>query len=133
MKIKYEFVTGEALEIDVPDNIGKATIENDKDIWNNNRRETGKHRSLDELAEKGIHLPDLGADIHSIFEQQEMRGALHKALDKLLPQQKELVRKVFFEGRTMADIAREDGVGKSAVQDRFNRIYKKLENILFGN
>lgn len=133
MKIKYEFVTGETVEIEVTDDIAEVAIELDKDIRNSNRRENDKHNSIEKLAERGTQLSDDRVDIHKDIEQKEMRRALQKALDNLLPQQRKLIKKVFFEGQTMADIARKECVSKSAVQDRLNRICIKLKNIMIGN
>lgn len=130
MKIKYEYVTGETVEIEVQDNIAKVAIEMDRDIRNSNRRETGKHNSVEELADKGTQLSDDRVDIPSFIERQEMRQALHKALDNLLPQQRELIQKIYFEGRTMADISREEDVTVNAIQNRLNKIREKLRKVL---
>lgn len=130
MKIKYEFMTGESVEIEVPDTMEKVMIDFDKELKNSDRRETRRHSSVEDLEGHGTQFTDARVDILGLLENQEMKEVLHKALAELLPQQRELLTKVFFEGRTMADIAREDGVGKSAIQDRLNRTYKKLKNIL---
>lgn len=127
MKIKYEYLTGETVEIDVTDKIAEVAIELDRDIRNSNRKETRRHNSVEELAEKGAQLADDRVDIHTDIEQQEMRQALHKALDNLLPQQRELIQKVFFEGKSISEIARFEGVDESSIRDRLKRIYKKLK------
>ena len=133
MKIKYEFVTGETVEIEVADNIGQMMVQIDRDIYRSNRCETNKHNSVESLAEKGIQFSDDSIDIPFFIEQQETRETLHNALDKLLPQQRDLVQKVFYEGRSMADIAREEGVTAKAVQDRVNKIKVRLRKIIEKN
>lgn len=130
MKIKYQFVTGDSVEIEVPDSIGKVAVRADMDIQNNNRKETRKHKSLEKLHENGTQLSDENADIHSIFEQKEARRSLYKALGNLPPQQRELIQKVFFEGQKMADIAREEGVSSQAVQERLAKIRLKLRKAM---
>ncbi len=130
MKIKYEFVTGESIEIEVMDSVAEAAAAIDRDIKNNNRRERRIHSSVEELAEKGIQVADDKVDIHSAVEEQEVRTTLHKALSQLLPQQKDLIQKVFFEGKSISEIARAEGVDESSIRDRLKRIYKKLKNFL---
>lgn len=127
MKIKYEFLTGEFVEIEVPEAIGEVAIAIDKEIYNSNRRETCKHNSVEKMQEQGIHIADESVDVVSIVEQQEKNEVLYNALDKLLPQQLELIQKVFFEGKTMADIAREEGVSAKAIQNRINKIKTQLK------
>jgi len=127
MKIKYEFVTGETVEIEVSDNIGEVMVQIDRDIYRSNRRETNKHNSVEMLEEKGVQLSDESIDIPFFIEQQEMKEALYKALDNLLPQQRELIQKVFFNGKSISEIARAEGVDESSIRDRLKRIYKKLK------
>jgi DNA-directed RNA polymerase specialized sigma24 family protein len=51
-------------------------------------------------------------------------------MDSLLPQQKALLKKVFFEGIPAAEIARQEGVNKSSVHKRLQRIFEKLKKVL---
>ena len=133
MRIKYEFLTGEIVEVEVPDNIGEVSIELDRDIFNSDRRETRRHNSVENLQEQGVQMADESVDVVSIIEKQETSQALHKALDKLLPQQWDLIQKVFFEGRPMADIAREEGVTSKAIQNRINKIKTQLRKEIEKN
>lgn len=130
MKIKYEFLTGETVEIEVPENIEQVLIAVDKQTQNSNRRETRRHSSIEELQEKGVHLSDNRVNIPVIFEKQEMQEALYHALNKLLPQQRELIKKVFYEGMSISEIARAEGVNESSIREQLNRTYKKLKNNL---
>ncbi len=130
MKITYKFVTGEVVEIDVPEAFAKISATIDRDIYNNNRRETRRHYSIDAMQEEGLQTIDLSIDIEAAVEEQEMSQDLHKALMELLPQQRELIHKIFYEGMSIAQIARDDGVSESAIRDRINRIYKKLKKYL---
>jgi DNA-directed RNA polymerase specialized sigma24 family protein len=51
-------------------------------------------------------------------------------MNRLLPAQRELIRKVFFENQSIVSIAREQGVGESAVRDRLGRVYARLKIFL---
>ena len=70
------------------------------------------------------------ADTADEVERREELARLMRAMETLSPAQRELVLKVYFEGRSYASIAREAGVGESAIRDRMKRIYKKLEKYL---
>lgn len=130
MKIKYEFVTGETIELDVTEDIGEIVIEIERDTYNSNRRETRRHNSLEEMHNQGLQFKDNDADILSIVEEKETNEGLYNVLDKLLPQQKELIFKVFFKDMSIIDIARSEGVSEAAIRNRLKKIYKKLKKIL---
>lgn len=130
MKIKYEFLTGETVEIEMPETIGKVLTGIDKEAQNSDRRETRRHHSLDALAELGVQLAAASEEPTDLVEARETREALRKALNKLAPQQRQLLQKLYFEGKTIAEIAREEGVAPQSVHDRLSRIYNRLRKIL---
>lgn len=130
MKIKYEFSTGEIVEVQVPDNVGEVCIDLDRAIYNSNRRETRRSNSVENLQEQGIHLIDHRADVVSVIEKLETNEILQNALAKLLPQQRELIKKVFFENRSIVSVAEELGITKQACNDRLNKIYQRMKKIL---
>ncbi len=133
MKIRYEFVTGETVEIEVPETIGELAIAIDKDIRSSDRRETRRHNSVEELVEQGRHFWDGESSVEEAVMKNEEHELLHKAIKMLLPQQRDLVQKVFLEGRTMADIAREEGINVQAVQNRISKIKARLRKIIEKN
>jgi len=128
MKVKYEFLTGEIVEVEVPNDIGEVSIELGRDTYNSDRRETRRHNSVEKLQAQGIQMADGSVDLVSIIEKKETREALFDALDRLLPQQRELIQKVFFEGRSMVTVAEELGITKQACNGRLNKIYQRLKN-----
>lgn len=130
MNIKYEFLTGETLEIEVSDEIAEVAIEIERETYNSNRRETRRHNSIEDMQSLGVQFKDIESDTANMVEEKENKETLHNALDKLLPQQKELVQKVFFQGMSIVQIARAEGVNEAAIRNRLNKIYKKLKNIL---
>lgn len=130
MNIKYEFVTGEVVEIEVENTVGEISIEIERDIYNNNRRETRRHNSIEGMQLQGTQIADEKSTVITFIEDKERNKDLYFALDKLLPQQKELIQKVFFEGKSIVEIARAESVSEAAVRNRLHKIYKKLKNIL---
>ena len=127
MKVKYEFVTGEIVEIEVPNDIGEVSIKLGRDIFNSDRRETSRHNSIEDMKARGNQLGDGSEDIPSIIDRLETDQALHDALNKLILQQRELIRKVYLKGMSISSIAREEGVNEGAIRNRLKKIYKKLK------
>jgi len=130
MRIKYEFLTGEVIEIEVEEAVGEIIVELERNEYNSNRRETRRHESYSDNNDKQETLVDLSVDVETKVISRIEYEVLYKAITKLQPQQQELVRKMFFEYHSIIHIAREEGVGESTIRDRLNRIYKKLKNIL---
>lgn len=129
MKITYEFVTGEISEVEVDERLGGMLLDLDRQQYNNDQKETRRHVSLDGMDYEG----ELFASVEDTEEEAERRedmARLYFAMEALSPSQRELVKKVYFEERTFASIAREEGVGESAIRDRMKRIHKKLEKNL---
>ena len=93
-----------------------------------NRTETRRHihLSVDDLdrlrADAMLDVPTalLGADY----------SVLHHAIEQLRPQQRELLRRVFWEGVRQAEIARQEGVLESTISERMRRIYQRLKKFL---
>jgi RNA polymerase sigma-70 factor (ECF subfamily) len=130
MKISYEFITGEIVEIEVPENIKNVSIEIDRDIYNIDRKETRRHNSLDYMEDAGLQFEDNSVDVVLDLEQKEVMDEINNALDILLPEQKELVEKVFYKNIKIADIAAASGVTEAAIRNRLKKIYKKLKKVL---
>lgn len=128
--IKYEFATGEVIEIEVPAEVAEVIIEIEKIEYNKNRAETCRHNSIADMEEQGFQFEDKSSDIESIAENNEELKALYAAMDKLLPQQQELIKKVYFEEKSLTEIAREEGVNKSSVHKRLERIKGQLKKYL---
>lgn len=128
MKIKYAFAT-ETVEIEVADGWGNILIDLDRQEYNNQHTETRRHCSLEAFDLYDAYLPsgnDVERDILSALDSE----ALYAAIANLQPQQQELVKRVYFNGEKMADIAREDGVSKMALTNRMKKILANLKKSL---
>jgi len=128
MKIRYAFVTGEVTEIETNDTIGEVILDIERQTYNSNQRETRRHKSLNWLEELGLEFED-NTDISEMAEKNQDIEALYQTIAKLLPQQKELLYKVFFEDKSVESIAREEGVSGQAISNRLSKIYKKFKKI----
>ncbi len=128
MKIKYEFAN-EAVEIEVDEKWGTIVLELDREEYNDNHRETRRHCSLDALNLDDALLPS-NVDVFEAVADADVKKELYQAIEKISPQQRELIWRVYFQGEHPADIARELGVSKTAIHNRLQRIFCKLKNNL---
>lgn len=129
MKIRYEFANGEISEVEVSEELGRTLAEMTHRAALRDRAETRRHVSLDKLLSLGAQIGDGNASVEELTERALDMAALRRAVDQLEPQQRALVQKVFYENRSIASIAREEGVNPATVSHRLERIYRKLSKI----
>ncbi|HIU77585.1 MAG TPA: sigma-70 family RNA polymerase sigma factor [Candidatus Pelethocola excrementipullorum] len=135
MKINYEFVTGEKLELEVDDSIGEIVIEMEVLQSRRNRTETRRHNSLESMQEpQQGHNPqqfvDEKVDIEQSIEEADERERLHQAIGRLEYRDALIVRLYYFENRTMEEIGREIGISAMAVSKRLKKIPEKLKSLM---
>lgn len=65
MKIKYEFITGESVEVEVPDSVGEVSVEINQSIHNSERKETRRHNSFNDLEAQGIQIASAQNEVAS--------------------------------------------------------------------
>ena len=99
-----------------------------KPTYNNQQREARRHVSLDALDPLGDTIVGT-EDVEADFEEDEYSD-LRAAIAELLPEQQELVREVFWESCSQADIAREMDIHWTSVEGRMRRIYARLKKYL---
>lgn len=128
MKIKYEFAN-EAIEIEVEEKWATIILDLDREEYNGNHRETRRHCSLDALNLDDALLPS-DVDVFEAVADTEGKRNLYQAINKLSPQQRKLIWRIYFQGEHPADIARELGVSKTAIHNRLQRIFCQLQKNL---
>lgn len=129
-KIKYTFADGTTSEIEVTNEIYALHLQLVQEEKRNHWRETRRHTSLNYLMELGVDFADTAADSFAAVELRENDERIHKAISNLLPAQQELLRQVFYEGKTITEIAKAENVVKSAIANRLTRIYIKIKKSL---
>ena len=144
MKYIYRFINGDANGIEVDDDWGNRVLEFDHLDYNTDRKD---HRSDHKYhAGQPISLEDAEspeyAQIkrkHGLIETDEMlteilirddHARLHEAVDKLPPDQRELVLALFFGGCKAVDYAISQGISKAAVSQRLKRALANLKKEL---
>lgn len=101
-----------------------------KPEYSNFKKEHRHCYSLDGCDFEGADFLDPSADYASDYEKEELLLALEEAMETLQPQQKELIRRIFFEGETVIDVAEKDGVLRSSIYHRLDKIYAVLHKKL---
>jgi len=136
MKVHYEFardgITGvrSFSDVEVSEELGAVLMELDREEYNSNQTETRRHASLSSKNDKWNTLVDTTVDVENEIICNFEYERLHKAMKQLLPMQQELLKKVFFDGVSMSEIARRENVDKSAVSHRFQTISKRIKKYL---
>jgi len=128
MKYEYKGVTGNT-EIEVDETWSAALLELDRLENNNDQTETRRHASLEAFNLDGTLLPS-DEDVPLEYELKERDAALIEAIRQLSTDQQALIKQVFFEGIAPSEIAKREGVGKSAISNRLDRAYKQLKKLL---
>ena len=123
MKIKYEFVTG-AKEIEVDESTGNIIKDLNRQEYNNQKRETRRHCTIEKSLEFGT-MPD-DTDLERDFICREEMKTLYAALNTLTADQKDLVNRVFFNGQSLTAIAKEKELSIVAIHKRLKKIFEIL-------
>ena len=130
MKIKYEFAKREeSVEIEVSDDIGEVIVRLDKDERNSYQKLHRHSCSLEAYDSYGKRI-EADEDLERDYTDKEEIEALHKAIKTLLPEQQELIRRIFFEDEKISTIALEENVSAAAIHNRLNKIFAQIRKKL---
>jgi RNA polymerase sigma-70 factor (ECF subfamily) len=128
--ITYKFADGTKSAVEVDDALNHIIKVMNKAEKLNNRRETRRHISLEQLAEKGIEptCEDnyFAYDFLETIENENLRDGIMS----LTENQRSLIVRHFAQCEKIKEIALSDGVAVCSVSKKLERIYKKLKNFL---
>ena len=128
MKIIYQFVTGEVKEIEVDERWHNEIKELDRQLYNNNQKERRRHCSVDLLRDEyDLDLKDGTIDI---LQDCISHSTWDRLLTPLNDRQKDLVRRVFFNGENLTNIAKELGISRQSAKESFDYALKKIKKLL---
>ena len=130
VKIMYRFAYGHVEELEVEQEVANALKELDRQEYNNTQKETRRHTSLSAVEYEDERFAARNADVLEKILHRMDAEAFRRALSVLTPAQQDLVRRVFFLGERPSDIAKAEGVDKSAITHRLERIYRQLKKSL---
>ena len=130
VKITYRFADGHVEELEVEQEVAETLKELDRQEYNNTQKETRRHTSLSAMEYEDERFAARNADVLEKALHRMDAEALCRALPMLTPAQQDLVWRVFFLGERPSDIAEAEGVDKSAITHRLERIYRQLKKSL---
>lgn len=94
----------------------------------------GNTFSLDKLIDGGVEMRALAVDTEGDYIEQEMRreeyARLREAIRQLRPRQREMIRMMYFEGKTQEEVRKYYGIAKSSMAEAVDRIYAALKKFL---
>ena len=94
----------------------------------------GNVTSLDSLVDSEVEIEDKESDIEADYIEQEATkeeySKLHKAIKLLTPRQQEIVKMVYYEGKTQEEVRKHFGIAKSSMSEAMDRIHATLKKIL---
>ena len=94
------------------------------------RRETRRHQSLEYSMENGFDIADENANVEEDMLKQISNELLYKAINQLEPQQKWLIKQIYYLNRTQVSVADELKIDATSIRDRLKKIYKKIQKNL---
>lgn len=129
-EINYKFVDGTTKTISVDETFYKNYEEIEKETKSLERKETRRNVSLSIFEEQGIEFADETQDVEELLETNDIQINVSNAIKELTQKQQDLVYKVFYLNKSMAEIARDCRISKSAITQQMKTILSKLKKIL---
>jgi len=127
LKVTYQFVTGEKQEIEIDERTYQEIKELDRQEYNNNQRERRRHCSADRLRDEfDFELQDTADTLDEFLQYDTWQRYLQQLNDR----QKDLVRRVFFNGEKITDIARDLGKSFNTIKESLEGAIKKIKKLL---
>ena len=138
--IYYGVGGGKTILIPGEDGITEAIIETlhnfDDDDFDNNRRETSKHNSIDDINDKSESIVDQNIDVEgqvfSELENEVIKKMVLKAVSDLKPQQRDLIYALYLSDKPIpqAEYAKSLGITESSVCQKAWRARIHLKQII---
>ena len=127
-KIRYQYVTGEVVYVEVEGELAEQIAEIDRIGNNNDRRERERcNASIEFLSEqKDTELADIRINIEADLIRHEERKRLYQAIKTLNEEQRQIIIKSYFDREGLKEIATVMGISFQAVHERLKVILKKL-------
>ena len=131
MEIKYKFINGEETSIEVYGDFEEIILDLDRDLKNNNRKETRRHESLN-LLDSDKQSIATNTDVYSQTLKNLDKDKLYAAIAKLKPQEQELLRNLYLSDKPMTQkqYASVLGITENAVRKRLAKIRLKLKKLI---
>lgn len=129
-EIIYKFQDGTKQIVKVQDDFYENYEFMENESKRQDRKETRRHIPLSFFDEQGVEFEDIGTNIEESLIKDDIYSLLGQAVKLLNQKQQNLVYQVFYNNKSLTEIAKEQGVSKSAITQQMQVILKKLRDIL---
>ena len=129
-KVNYEFVTGEVVEVEVSEEWAEVLAEMDRKEYNNEKKETRRHCTMDVLGDEGEWMLDCTAEPYEVLEKKEKEVIVANALNELTDKQRDAVLMIHIDGMTITAYAEQRGVSQQVAAKRLYAAGKKIKVFL---
>ena len=129
-EIIYKFQDGTKQTVKVQDDFYKNYEFMEKESKKQERKETRRHIPLSFFDEQGVEFEDIGTNIEESLIKDDIYSFLGQAVKLLNQKQQHLIYQVFYDNKSLTEIAKEQGISKSAITQQMQVILKKLREIL---
>ena len=137
MLVNYKLADGKVIQVEVNEEVAKFLQEDKQNHWKQKKQEK-RNLSIEAIEEQGDQLIDETAQSPEeilLAEEQEledaiMNGRLKEAIAQLNPRQQEIVKLLYFEGKTPADLGIKYDVPRDAIYKAIKRILENLKKFL---
>ena len=129
-EIIYKFQDGTKQIVKVQDDFYENYEFMEKESKRQDKKETRRHIPLSFFDEQGVEFEDIGTNIEESLIKDDIYSLLGQAVKLLNQKQQNLVYQVFYNNKSLTEIAKEQGVSKSAITQQMQVILKKLRDIL---
>lgn len=128
MKYTYETVTS-PVEIEIDKEWNNILTELDRKERNNDHTETRRHSTLNNGIDDYEWLAVDDLNIEALIGKKKISNAerVHSAFKYLSVSQKALLKDLYVNGLTEAQIAQKEGVTQQAISCRLKKIFKKIK------
>ena len=122
MEVTYSFVNGENVIVLVDEKLGGTIMQLDKDLYNNNQKETRRHQSLNEMIDKSDTFADINVNIEDAFLRRSDVDKLYDAISKLKPSEQKLIHKLYLSKNpmTQAKYAKSVNISNANMWKKYN-------------
>lgn len=128
MKITYEFVTGEKVVIDVPDEVGAIVqLSRKAEHANNERHRYHSAFSLNNMAYEGMICNSPNCNPADTLIRKERAEECEKKLLQLTPTQRRRYEMRYGDDMSVSDIARAEHAKFNSVKESLQSAQKKLD------
>lgn len=139
-RIYFVDADGKRVSVEVSEEVAQKYRECFREEWRGDAYEKYYSKSLDGIIEAGHDFEDERSDTEELYVEREENAERQVLLEKLkevLPLltdlQRQTIHKLFELNMSQSEIAREEGISRTAVKMRVDGIFAKLKKLLEKN